>query len=50
LGAVTKVSDVPIPSGHEDINSNNKDFIKRGQRPWNSTGEECKGPVKIYFN
>lgn len=49
LGAVTKVSDVPIPSGLEDINSNNKDFIKRGQRPWNRTGEECKVPVKIFF-
>lgn len=49
-GAVTKVSDVPIPSGREDINSNNKDSIKRGQRPWNRTGEERKGPVKIYFN
>lgn len=47
LGAVTKVSDVPIPSGLEDINSNNKDFIKRGQRPWNCSGEERKGPVKI---
>lgn len=50
LGAVAKVSDVPIPSGLEDINSNNKDFIKRGQRPWNCTGEERKGPVKVYFS
>lgn len=50
LGAVAKVSDEPIPSGLEDINSNNKDFTKRGQRPWNCTEEECKGPVKIYFS
>lgn len=50
LGAVAKVSDAPIPSGLEDTNSNNKDFIKRGQRPWNCTGKECKGPEKIYFS
>lgn len=42
-GAVTKVSDVPIPSGREDINSNNKDSLKEGRGHGTVQGKNAKG-------